>query len=151
MLQASTNETAMFVVALVVATLLLWLFMYLATRAIVSKPFATDKKLVLLLCAFLIVLLVPVVSGAIGTVLGAIGNLIGDARETFGADLRVNYLVALVPIIAFLLILLLVKLLVSVDLWDKALWIALLALFLLYLFYTILPEIPRYLGYNAFF
>ncbi|MHA1733873.1 MAG: hypothetical protein ACTSU5_18175 [Promethearchaeota archaeon] len=149
MLLQTTPNTIWFIVGLFVATIILWLVMYLVTRQIISKPFASDKKVMLLICAFLIVLLVPVVSGAVGSVLGALGGLIGDVRSAISSQLIVrNYLMLLVPIIAFLLTLLLVKFLIGVDHWDQALWIALISLLLLYLFYTIVPDIPAFLGYS---
>lgn len=146
MIFQGSNDTVWFIVGLIIATVVLWLVMYFVSSKLVSKNFASEKKFMIFLCAFLIVLLVPIVSGAIGMVLGAIGDLIGQARQALSLTAQ-NYLTALVPVVAFLLILVLVRFIVGIDRWDRVVWLSLISLFLLYLFYTIIPEIPQFLDF----
>ena len=54
---------------ILIATIFLWLMLWLATRFIVSKDFASRKKIILLLVALIMVVLIPLVSGVIGTVI----------------------------------------------------------------------------------
>ena len=106
---------------------------------IVSKTKASDKKFLIILLAFICVLILPIILGAINSVLGAIGNLIAFSGS--------NYLTQLTPVIGFLIILILTKFLIDLS-WDQAVWISLLTLFFLFLLYTMIPELYGFLGFG---
>lgn len=132
-------DSVMTIVWLLVATILVWLILFLAVYLIDSKRRASDKKFVLLLIAFIAVLIIPAIVGALNIVLGALGDVIAGIRQAIDGQ-GSNYLTQLSIIIAFLLLLILVRWLVS-DAWDKCLWISLITYFFLFLFYCILPEL----------
>ncbi len=136
-----TNDILFFVLWLILATVIVTLILYIAVLVIVSKTKASDKKFLIVLVAFLCVLVIPIILGAVNTVLAAIGNPIAAA---VGSG---NYLTLLTPIIGFLIILVVVKFLLDVA-WDKAVWISLLTLFILFLLYTLLPGLAEFLGFT---
>ncbi|MHA1883509.1 MAG: hypothetical protein ACW96S_00535 [Promethearchaeota archaeon] len=136
-----TNDILFFVLWLILATVIVTLILYIAVLVIVSKTKASDKKFLIVLVAFLCVLVIPIILGAVNTVLAAIGNPIAAA---VGSG---NYLTLLTPIIGFLIILVVVKFLLDVT-WDKAVWISLLTLFILFLLYTLLPGLAEFLGFT---
>lgn len=136
-----TNDILFFVLWLILATVIVTLILYIAVLIIVSKTKASDKKFLIVLVAFLCVLVIPIILGAVNTVLAAIGNPIAAA---VGSG---NYLTLLTPIIGFLIILVVVKFLLDVA-WDKAVWISLLTLFILFLLYTVLPGLADFLGFT---
>jgi len=139
--QGGSND-AIFIVALIIGTILVTIFMYLAVRAIESKHKASDKKLMILLAAFLAVFLLPIIAVAIGQVLGAIGGLLADLRTSiypYGRD----HLTQLVPIIYFLMLFVIVKYLIDVS-WENSVWISLLTLFLFYILLTLVPELGQF-------
>ncbi len=133
------ENTLLFVLWLILATIIVALILYIAVLVIVSKTRASDKKFIILLLAFIFVLIIPIILSAIDSVLGAIGDLI-DFSGT-------NHLPRLTPIIGFLIILILVKFLIDIS-WDKAVWISLLTLFILFLLYTMVPELYNFLQFG---
>ena len=133
------EETLFFVLWLIVATVIVALIIYIAVLLIASKTKASDKKLLIILLAFICVLILPIVLGAINSVLGAIGSLIAFSGQ--------NYLTQLTPIIGFLLILILVKFFIDIT-WDHAVWISLTTLFFLFLLYTMIPDLYSFLGFG---
>jgi len=133
------NSTLLFVLWLILATVVVFLILYIAVLLIVSKTKASDKKFVILLLAFIFVLIVPIVLAAVDLVLGGIGNLIDFSGH--------NYLTRLTPIIGFLIILILAKFLLDIA-WDNSVWISLLTLFILFLLYTLIPELYNYLQFG---
>lgn len=132
------EEALFFILWLIVATVILALIIYISTLLIESKTKASDKKFLIILLAFICVLIIPIVLGAISGVLGAIGDLF-----FWGT----NYLPQLTPIIGFLIILVLTKFFIDIS-WDHAVWIALLTLFFLLLLYTIIPGLYSFLGFG---
>ena len=133
-----------FVLWLIIATVIVTLILYIAVRLIESEHKASDKKLMILLTAFIAVLIIPFIAGIIGMVLGAIGNLLAMIRNALDGG-GANYLVALVPIVAFLILLVIIKFLIDVT-WESAVWIALLTLFVLYILYSLIPELYLFTG-----
>lgn len=121
-----------FIVWLIIGTIILGLFIYLAVWLIVSKTKAKDRLLMIFIAAFLGIFLLPIVAGAIGIVLNAIGS-IPDALP-WGT----NMMGGLVPIVQYLLFIIIVKFLISIE-WGNAVWITLVALFLLFLLYSFFP------------
>ena len=130
--------TLLFVLWLILATVILALIIYIAVLLIVSKTKASDKKFLIILLAFICVLVIPLVLGAISSVFGVFSQIPWSDG---------NYLTLLIPIIGFLIILVLGKFLLDVA-WDKALWISLLTLFVLFLLYTLIPGLASFLGFT---
>jgi hypothetical protein len=139
------ESTLLFILWLVLATVLLWLIIFIAVIIVQSKQKASAKKFHALLLAFLIAFLLPIILGALGTVLSAIGNVLVLLRFGTGGD--AGALLALVPIIGFLIVLILTKYLIDIP-WDNATWVSLLTLFILYILLTILPELNLFIGLN---
>ncbi|MHA1729249.1 MAG: hypothetical protein ACTSWY_11020 [Promethearchaeota archaeon] len=135
--QLNLDPTLEFIIWLIVATIIVGLFINLATRWIVSKTKASDKLLMEFLAALIGVFLVPLIAGAIGFVLTAIGNL--PAMLPWGA----NYMAVLVPVIQYLLFLIIIKFLLAED-WNDAVWITLIALFLLFFLYSCFPILYKF-------
>jgi len=135
------EDTLIFVVWLILATVLVALILYIAVLLIVSKTKASDKKFLIILVAFLCVLIIPIVLGVVNDGLAAIGDPIAETLENS------NYLTQLTPIIGFLIVLVLIKFLIDIA-WDHAVWVSLLTLFLLFLLYTLLPGLAEFLGFT---
>jgi len=133
------ESTLFFILWLILATVLVALIIYISVLLINSKTKASDKKFLIILLAFLCVLIIPIILGAVNSVLGAIGNLLAFSGS--------NYLTQLTPIIGFLIILILTKFLIDLS-WEQAVWIALLTLFFLFLLYTMIPDLYGYLGFG---
>ncbi|MFX1424916.1 MAG: hypothetical protein ACFFBE_00565 [Promethearchaeota archaeon] len=131
-------EPFVFVLWLILATIIVALIIFIVVILLESKTKATDKKFMIIILAFLIVLVLPIVVNAITAVLAAIGDALASIRDT------PNYLILLGPVIGFLLLLLLTKYLIDIP-WDKAVWISLLILFLLYILFTIIPELYTFI------
>ncbi|MHA1326772.1 MAG: hypothetical protein ACTSRH_05560 [Promethearchaeota archaeon] len=74
------ESSIMFIIWLILATVLLWLIIYLSVLVIQSKTKASDKKFMELLLAFIIALFLPIVLSAISMVLGSIGQLLALIR-----------------------------------------------------------------------
>ena len=133
------EDTLFFILWLIIATVIVALIIYIAVLLIASKTKASDKKFLIVLLAFICVLILPIILGAIDGVLGTIGNLIAFSGS--------NHLPRLTPIIGFLIILILTKFFVDIS-WDQAVWISLFTLFVLFLLYTMIPELYNFLGFG---
>ncbi len=127
------------IVFILIATIFLWLALWLATRIIVSKDFGNRKKIMLLITALLMVLLVPIVTGLIVSIISLPGDLMVWLRNLIDGGGR-NYVGGMAPIIAFLIFLIILKFLVGME-WRHTIWVGLIGIFLLYLFYSLLPEL----------
>ncbi len=134
------DNTVLFVIGLILATIILTLIIYIAVLLIVSKTKASYKTILIILLAFICVLVIPLILGAIGSVFGVF-----DQDNIPWSD--GNYLTLLIPVIGFLIIMILVKFLLDVA-WDNAVWIALLTLFILFLLYTLVPGLATFLGFK---
>ena len=132
------GEPLIFILWLIIATVIVALVLYIAVLLIVSKTKASDKKFLIILLAFICVLVIPLVLGAIGSIFAVFDEI------PWSDD---NYLTLLIPIIGFLIILVLIKFLLDVA-WDNALWISLLTLFVLFLLYTLIPGLASFLGFT---
>ena len=135
MLFQGDDSTIVFVLGLLIATIIVALVIYITVILIESKHKASDKTIMIILLALIIVFLLPIILNAVGEVLSRIGQPLADIMDPPN-----NYLTNLVPIIGFLLILVLAKLFISLD-WESALWVSLLALFILYIIFTIVPDL----------
>ncbi|MFX0021682.1 MAG: hypothetical protein ACFE9S_05100 [Candidatus Hermodarchaeota archaeon] len=132
------DPTIMFIIWLILATVIVALILFIVVILIVSKTKASDKKFIIILLAFIFVLVIPIVLGAVSSVLAVFNNIPWSDG---------NYLMLLVPIIGFLIILILVKFLLDVA-WDNSVWISLLTLFILFLLYTLIPGLASFLGFT---
>lgn len=144
MLFQISEATIWYIIWLVLATVIVALILYIAVRLVDSKLRASDKKWMILLIAFIMVLIIPLVVGAITTVLGVIGDLLAGLRTAIYPSGQ-NFLVQLAPVIAFLLLFILVKFLIT-DSWEHSIWISLITFFFLFLIYCVLPELYNYTG-----
>lgn len=133
------NQTVNFILWLVVGTIILGLFINLSIRFIVSKTKASDKVFMEFLVAFLGIFLIPIIAGAIGSILTAIGSL--PAMLPWGG----NFMGLLVPVVQYLMFLIAIKFLLDED-WGHATWISLIAMFLLYFLYSCFPILYTYIG-----
>lgn len=134
-------------VYILLTTIFLWLMLWLATRFIVSKSFASDKKVMLLLTALLAVLLVPIVAGLIVSILDFVGQGAAWLRNVITPGVASSQVGQMTPIIAYLIFYFLLKFMVGMD-WKDTLWVSLIGIFLLYVLYSALPELTQF--YNAF-
>ncbi len=139
-------EPLIFILWLILATVIVTLIIYLVVILLESKTKASDKKFLILLLAFVIVLLLPVILNAVNMVLGAIGDALAGIRDAIDGG-GANYLTNLTPIIGFLILLVLVKFLIDLP-WDKSVWVSLLTLFILYIMYSLIPELYTFLGFG---
>lgn len=139
-------EPLMFVIWLILATIIVFLIIYIVVLLLESKTKASDKKFLIAILAFIIVLLLPVVLNAINNVLSAIGDALAAIRDAID-DGGANFLTNLTPIIGFLILLVLVKFLIDLP-WDKSVWVSLLTLFILYILYCLIPELYTFLGFG---
>ena len=140
------EDPLFFILWLILATIVVFLIMYIAVRLVVSKTKASDKWVLILVLAFIAVLLLPVIVDAIMIVLNFIGNALASLRSAIdnGGE---NFLGNFAPIIFFLLLLALTKFLVDIS-WEHALWVSLLTLFILYIIYSLIPELYNFVQFG---
>ena len=139
------GEPLFFILWLILATVIVFLIMYIAVRLVVSKTKASDKWVLILVLAFIAVLLLPVIVNAIMMVLNVIGGALRDLRSAIDGGGQ-NFLGNFAPIIFFLLLLAFTKFLVSIS-WEHALWVSLLTLFILYIIYSLIPELYNFVQF----
>jgi len=143
----TTAEILLFILWVVLATMLLGLFIWLATRWISSKTKAKDKIVMIFVLALVAVLLLPLVSGLIGTVLGWIDTVVGwPATQLHFLGDGGGYLLTLVAVIQYLIFVVLVKFFIN-ETWNNSVWISLISLFLLFLLYTLIPALYESLNF----
>jgi hypothetical protein len=139
LLQVDISPTVWLIISIIIATILLWLMLYLASGWVISKAYSKEKKMILLITALIAVLLLPIVSSGAGWLLNGLGGLLVDLRDLIAPSGR-NYLGQLVTIIVFLVFMIILKVVASME-WKDTVWIALIGLFLLYMLYSIFPEL----------
>jgi hypothetical protein len=120
--------------------------MYIAVRLVVSKTKASDRWVLILVLAFIAVLLIPVIVNAIMMVLNVVGNALASLRSAIDSGGQ-NFLGNFAPIIFFLLLLAFSKFLVDIS-WEHALWVSLLTLFILYIIYSLIPELYNFVQFG---
>jgi len=140
------GDPIFFILWLILATVVVFLIMYIAVRLVVSKTKASDRWVLILLLAFIAVLLLPVIVGAIMMVLNVIGEALADLRSAIDGGGQ-NFLGNFGPIIFFLLLLAFTKFLVDIS-WEHALWVSLLTLFILYIIYSLIPELYNFVQFG---
>ncbi len=139
-----TSNATIFIIWLILATFIVALIIYIAVWIIESKYKASDKKFLIFLIAFIVVLILPLILVVFALVLGAIGDFLAGARNLI-EDGGENFLILLVPIFGFIILLLLLKWLIDIT-WESSLWISLLTLFVLYIIYSLIPELYTFMG-----
>ncbi|MBY9007152.1 MAG: hypothetical protein KGD63_10375 [Candidatus Lokiarchaeota archaeon] len=140
MLFQGSEETIIYVLAILIATVIIGLVIYITVILIDSKHKASNKALVIFLLALIIVVVIPLVLAVIATAMEAIGTPLTQLRD----PPTPNFLMYLVPIFGFLLILACTKFLLDLS-WSSSLWIALLAIFFLYIIFTVIPELYTFI------
>ena len=140
------GDPLFFVLKLILATVIVFLIMYIAVLLVVSKTKARDKWVLILILAFISVLALPIIVGAIMTVLNLLGDGLATLRSAIDGGGH-NYLGNFGPIIFFLLLLALTKFLLSIS-WEHALWVSLLTLFILYIIYSLIPELYTFVQFG---
>ncbi|MHA1777455.1 MAG: hypothetical protein ACTSWC_11820 [Promethearchaeota archaeon] len=135
-------QTSIFltIVYILIASILLWLMIWLAARLIISKSYAVDKKFLLLISALVLVIVIPIVGSGASYVLGLIGNAFAGLRDLITPGQGRNYVVQLVPIVVFFVFLVILKFLAGME-WRDATWISFISLLLLYCLYSLVPEL----------
>lgn len=139
------EDTLLFLLWLLVATIIVTLILYLATMLIVSTRKAKDKVLLIIIEALIVVLILPIIIGAIESVLRAIGEVLAALRFDGGGN--AGFLPRLAVIFGFLILLAITKFFIDTT-WDSALWISILTLIVLYALFTVFPELYGFLGVN---
>ena len=140
------GDPLFFVLWLVLATVIVFLIMYIAVLVVVSKTKARDKWFLILILAFVAVLVLPIIVGAIMWVLDLLGYGLASLRSAIDGGGQ-NYLTLFAPIIFFLLLLALTKFLLGIS-WEHALWVSLLTLFILYIIYSLIPELYGFIQFG---
>lgn len=140
------GDPLLLVLWLILATVIVFLIMFIAVRVVVSKTKASDKKYLILILAFIAVLLLPIIVGAIMMVLNVIGGALASLRSALDGGGQ-NFLGNFAPIIFFLLLLALSKYLVDIT-WEHALWVSLLTLLILYIIYSLIPELYSFIQFG---
>ncbi|NHJ24342.1 MAG: hypothetical protein EAX89_07185 [Candidatus Lokiarchaeota archaeon] len=140
------GDPLFFILWLILATVIVFLIMLISVRVVVSKTKASDKKFLILLLAFVSVLLLPIIVNAIMLVLNLIGGAIASLRDLIDGGGQ-NFLANFAPIIFFLLLLAITKWLVDIS-WEHALWVSLLTLFILYIIYSLVPELYTFVQFG---
>jgi len=146
LLQINIGDPLFFVLWLILATVIVFLIMYIAVLLVVSKTKAKDKWFLILILAFVAVLVLPIIVNAIMMVLNFLGNGLATLRSAIDGGGH-NYLTLFGPIIFFLLLLTLTKFLLGIS-WEHALWVSLLTLFLLYIIYSLIPELYTFVQFG---
>ena len=139
-------DTLYTVLWLILATVIVFLIMYIAVLLVVSKTKAKDKWVLILILAFVAVLVLPIVVGAIMTVLNFLGGGLASLRSAIDGGGH-NYLANFGPIMFFLLLLALTKFLLGIS-WEHTLWVSLLTLFILYIIYSLIPELYTFVQFG---
>ena len=126
----------------------MWRFpiIMISVIGIQSKMKASDRLIWIFLLALILVILLPLIINIINIILVWVGNGVAFLRDLIDNG-GVNYLVLLTPVAAFLLVLVLTKFFVDLA-WDKAVWVTLLTLFILFIIYCLVPELYQYIGFG---
>ncbi|HUW89359.1 MAG TPA: hypothetical protein VMV43_02430 [Candidatus Nanopelagicaceae bacterium] len=140
------ESTLLFILWLILATVVVFLIMYIAVLLVVSKTKASDKWVLILVLAFIAVLILPVIVNAIMLVLNYIGGALASLRSAIDGGGQ-NFLGNFAPIIFFLFLLAFTKFLVDIS-WEQALWVSLLTLFILYVIYSLIPELYNFVDFG---
>ena len=129
---------------LVIIGVIISLIIFALVLRLESKQKALEKKYMIILSSFILVMALPLFSGAMAFLLQILGDSFILLRFDSGG---VNFLIKLVSIAGFLLILVFNKYLIDIS-WEKSLWISLLVLTVLFLIFSLIPEFYQFVGFN---
>ncbi len=122
---------------------MIYLVLFISVIVGESKERAKEKTLMIVILGLIILFVIPFLRSVFSLVLNFLGEGLASLRNLIDGGGQ-NYLGTLVPILLFLVILVLVKYMLSVE-WDNAVWISLIMLFILYVMYSLFPEIFTFL------
>lgn len=129
---------------LVIIGVIISLITFALVLRLETKQKALEKKYMVVLSSFIIVMLLPLFFGVMAFLLQILGDSLILLRFDNGGN---NFLIKLVSISGFLLILVFNKYLIDIS-WEKSLWISLLTLAVLYLIFSLIPEFYQFVGFN---
>ena len=129
---------------LAIIGVIIFLIVFALVLRFESKQKALEKKYLIILSSFILVMFLPLFFGAIAFLLQILGDSFILLRFDSGG---VNFLINLVSIAGFLLILVFNKYLIDIS-WEKSLWISVLTLTVLYLIFSLNPEFYQFVGFN---
>lgn len=129
---------------LVIIGVIISLIIFALVLRFESKQKALEKKYMIILSSFILVMLLPLFFGVIAFLLQILGDSLILLRFDNGGN---NFLTKLVSIFGFLLILIFNKYLIDIS-WEKSLWISLFTLIVLYLIFSLIPEFYQFVGFN---
>ncbi len=129
---------------LVIIGIIISLITFALVLRLETKQKALEKKYMMVLSSFILVLLLPLFFGVMAFLLQILGDSLILLRFDNGGN---NFLIKLVSISGFLLILVFNKYLIDIS-WEKSLWISLLTLTVLYLIFSLIPEFYQFVGFN---
>jgi hypothetical protein len=137
------DNVFLFILWLVIALVMIYLVLFISVIIGESKERAKEKTLMIVILGLIILFAIPFLRSIFSLVLNFLGEGLASIRNFIDGGGQ-NYLGALVPILLFLVILVLVKYMLTVE-WDNAIWISLIMLFILYVMYSLFPEIYTFL------
>ncbi len=129
---------------LVIIGVIISLIIFALVLRLESKQKALEKKYMIILSSFILVMILPLFFGVMAFLLQILGDSFILLRFDNGGN---NFLIKLVSISGFLLILVFNKYLIDIS-WEKSLWISLLTLTVLYLIFSLVPEFYQFVGFN---
>lgn len=145
MLFQGTSDPLLFLLWVLIGTIIVTLILYLSTMLIISTRKAKDKVVLIVIEALIVVLILPIIIGAIESALGAIGEAIAAIRNVLDDGGNAGFLPRLAIIFGFLILLAMTKFFIDTT-WSSALWISILTLAVLYILFTVFPELYGFLG-----
>ena len=137
------SDPLLFTIWVIIAAVIMALILFLAVLLVVSKEKALNKKILIIILAIIVVLIIPFIRQVVILLLTATGDLLAAIRNGIDGAGN-NYLLSLVPIIGFIILLILVKYLLDIP-WDKSAGVALITLIILYVIYSVVPELYLFL------
>jgi len=129
---------------LVIIGVIMSLIIFALVLRFESKQKALEKKYMIILSSFILVMLLPLFFGVMAFLLQILGDSLILLRFDNGGN---NFFINLVSISGLLLILVFNKYLIDIS-WEKSLWISLLTLTVLYLIFSLIPEFYQFVGFN---
>lgn len=129
---------------LVIIGVIISLIIFALVLRFESKQKAFEKKYMIILSSFILVMSLPLFFGVMAFLLQILGDSFILLRFDNGGF---NFLIKLVSISGFLLILVFNKYLIDIS-WEKSLWISLLTLTVMYLIFSLIPEFYQFVGFN---
>ena len=114
---------------LVIIGVIISLIIFALVLRFESKQKALEKKYMIILSSFILVMLLPLFFGVMAFLLQILGDSLILLRFDNGGN---NFLI---------------KYLIDIS-WEKSLWISLITLTVLYLIFSLIPEFYQFVGFN---